>query len=112
MIEATSFGPACPQPAGSAEPPLSFTNFTVASEDCLNLNIVRPSLAVGETAKLPVLVWIHGGSFWFNSNQEITNQPDGLILQSIDNETPIIHVALNYRLGGELWLNFYTLDDY
>jgi hypothetical protein len=30
---------------------------------------------------------------------EPTHQPDGLVLQSINNETPIIHVAMNYRLG-------------
>jgi carboxylesterase type B len=64
--------------------------------DCLNLNIVRPS---GSHSKLPVLIWLHGGSFFFNSNQEITSQPDGLVLRSVEIGTPIIHVSINYRLG-------------
>ncbi|KAJ8606464.1 hypothetical protein MRB53_040923 [Persea americana] len=99
IIDVTSYGHICPQPPYSVFPPLSFTNTSDISEDCLNLNIVRPNDTVS-ASKLPVLVWIHGGSFWFNSNREITNNPDGLILQSIENKTPIIHVALNYRLGG------------
>ena len=32
----------------------------VVSEDCLTLNVVRPS-GVGPNTKLPVAVWIHGG---------------------------------------------------
>ncbi|KAL2272930.1 hypothetical protein FJTKL_05690 [Diaporthe vaccinii] len=45
------------------------------------------------------MVWIHGGSFWSGQNGEITVAPDGLILESVENELPIVHVALNYRLG-------------
>jgi carboxylesterase type B len=30
---------------------------------------------------------------------EPTHQPDGLVLQSIENGYPVIHVAMNYRLG-------------
>lgn len=71
-IDATKYGPGCPQPSTSAEPPISFTNPAIISEDCLNLNIVRPN-STTKDSKLPVLLWIHGGSFWFNSNQEITN---------------------------------------
>jgi len=32
------------------------------SEDCLTINVVRPA-GLNSTAKLPVLVWIYGGSF-------------------------------------------------
>jgi carboxylesterase type B len=32
----------------------------IVSEDCLTLNVVRPS-GIGSNAKLPVGVWIHGG---------------------------------------------------
>jgi len=32
------------------------------SEDCLTINIVRPA-GLNSTARLPVLVWIYGGSF-------------------------------------------------
>ncbi|CAO2651475.1 Nn.00g040450.m01.CDS01 [Neocucurbitaria sp. VM-36] len=45
------------------------------------------------------MVWIHGGSFWGGSNVEPTTAPDGLVRQSVENGLPIIHVAMNYRLG-------------
>lgn len=69
------------------------------SEDCLNLNVVRPN-DTEPGSKLPVMVYVHGGSFWVGSNQEATTNPDGLVLQSIEAQIPIIHVAINYRLGG------------
>lgn len=116
VIDATIPGIACPQPLGSSSPPLSQGNVTKVSEDCLNLNIVRPKL--NEThafQKLPVMVWIHGGkpkpfaaidladrwagSFWWGSNMEPTFKPDGLVRQSVEGGHPVIHVAMNYRLG-------------
>ncbi|KAH7021436.1 Alpha/Beta hydrolase protein [Microdochium trichocladiopsis] len=97
-VEATNYGPSCPQSLGTSSPPLAQGNITQVSEDCLNLNVARPK---GTTAKdkLPVLVWIHGGSFWAGSNAEPTTRPDGLILESVANGIPVMHVAMNYRLG-------------
>ncbi|KAF1968472.1 alpha/beta-hydrolase [Bimuria novae-zelandiae CBS 107.79] len=102
VVDATKPGPACPQPLGQWNAPLTLLNVTKEgiSEDCLNLNIVRP----GEDTMyppngLPVMVWIHGGSFWVGSNMEPTHEPDGLVRNSVDEGTPIIHVAINYRLG-------------
>ncbi|KAL7950437.1 Alpha/Beta hydrolase protein [Trichoderma barbatum] len=77
---------------------MSLTNVTYISEDCLNLNIVRPK-GTKPNALLPVMVYIHGGSFWAGQNSEITTAPDGLILESVKNELPIMHVSMNYRLG-------------
>ncbi|EPS43629.1 hypothetical protein H072_2399 [Dactylellina haptotyla CBS 200.50] len=66
------------------------------SEDCLNLNIVRP---VGYShTKLPVLVWIHGGAF---KNGGSSNPPYNLTFivdESIKIGKPIIAVSINYRL--------------
>jgi carboxylesterase type B len=39
------------------------------------------------------------GSFWWGSNMEPTFKPDGLVQQSVAGEHPVIHVAMNYRLG-------------
>jgi carboxylesterase type B len=60
VIDATKPGVACPQPFGQLYPPLGLGNITEVSEDCLNLNLVRPILN-DSTEKLPVMVWIHGG---------------------------------------------------
>jgi carboxylesterase type B len=96
-IYATDSGPACPQPLGQLSPPLALVNITEVSEDCLTLNIARP----GQTGygPLPVMVWIHGGSFWYGTKNEPSTNPDGLIRQSVENGLPVMHVAINYRLG-------------
>ncbi|KZM21247.1 uncharacterized protein EKO05_0011515 [Ascochyta rabiei] len=100
VVDATKPGIACPQPLGKSSPPLGQGNVTRVSEDCLNLNIVRPRLNdTSGHGKLPVMVWIHGGSFWWGSNMEPTFQPDGLVQQSVEGGNPVIHVAMNYRLG-------------
>ncbi|TPX14715.1 uncharacterized protein E0L32_005110 [Thyridium curvatum] len=98
VIKARSYGPACPQQTGVWSGPLSLSPVNDISEDCLNLNIARPKGTLPDS-HLPVIVWIHGGSFWTGMNAEITTRPDGMILQSVENGTPIIHVAMNYRLG-------------
>ncbi|KAI1470940.1 alpha/beta-hydrolase [Daldinia caldariorum] len=98
IIDALSYGPACPQPLGNELFPLGFTDTTEISEDCLNLNVIRPKSLCPED-RLPVLVWIYGGGFWSGQNREITNAPDGMILESVANGLPIIHVTMNYRLG-------------
>lgn len=33
------------------------------------------------------------------SKDELTTQPGGLIVESVNNDLPVIHVSLNYRLG-------------
>jgi len=100
-VDATKPGPACPQSLGMLYAPIGLGNITKISEDCLNLNIARPK-KFDAGKKLPVMVWIHGGSFWWSSNNEPTTAPDGLIAQSVRNGEPIIHVAMNYRLGCRL----------
>jgi carboxylesterase type B len=98
LVDATALGTACPQPLGQLNKPLGLANITEVSEDCLNLNIARPASS-GSSELLPVMLWIHGGSFWYGVNHEPTTAPDGLILQSVANGLPVMHVAINYRLG-------------
>ncbi|EOA83493.1 hypothetical protein ACJQWK_00331 [Exserohilum turcicum] len=100
VIDGTKPGPACPQSLGQLFAPLGLDNITSTSEDCLNLNIARPTAKDRQgKGPLPVLVWIHGGSFWWASNNEPTTAPDGMIKESVKNGSPIMHVAMNYRLG-------------
>ena len=59
VVDATAAGAWCPQGLGG--PPLPFTSpITNVSENCLSLRIARPS-GIDSSAKLPVLVYIHGG---------------------------------------------------
>ena len=61
IIDSTRPGAWCPQATGELFPFSSF--ITNISENCLSLRISRPANSkVG--AKLPVLVWIHGGMHW------------------------------------------------
>ncbi len=61
------------------------------SEDCLYLNVKTPSL--DKTAKLPVMVWIHGGDHQDGSAAEIFY--DGNAIP----EKGVVFVSINYRLG-------------
>lgn len=74
------------------------------SEDCLYLNIFVPTCE-GKFCgkKLPVFVYIHGGSF-ISLSSSSTKLYDGKILASLGK---IIVVTLNYRLGlfGFLYAN-------
>ncbi|KAL7035670.1 hypothetical protein ACKWTF_008499 [Chironomus riparius] len=68
------------------------------SEDCLYLNVFSPLHAAVQEKKLPVLVFIHGESFEWNSG----NPYDGSVLASY---ADMIVVTLNYRLGILGFLN-------
>ncbi len=107
VITATSYGPSCPQPLGTYAPPITLGNITEISEDCLNLNVARPRDTKAES-RLPVMVYIHGGGFWASDNHDPNTLPDGLILESVQNGLPVIHVAMNYRLGCESLLSTHT----
>jgi para-nitrobenzyl esterase len=72
-------------------------NSTVGSEDCLYLNVWRPATA---TEKLPVIVFVHGGS----NITGYTADPvyDGAMLAKTANT---VVVTVNYRLGVLGFLN-------
>ena len=69
----------------------------VGSEDCLYLNIWRPA---GDATRLPVIVFIHGGS----NISGYTADPmyDGAALAA---KAGAVVVTVNYRLGIFGWLN-------
>lgn len=95
-VDATFPGAACPQ-VSQAMPPF-FAETPNMSEDCLNLRIARPSLTRSD-AKLPVVVWLHGGGVVKGSAYDPHTDPQKLIEHSIAISKPIIFVALNYRLS-------------
>ncbi|KAL0569341.1 hypothetical protein V5O48_012623 [Marasmius crinis-equi] len=70
------------------------------TEDCLTLNIFRPSITNGggyNGESLPVLFWIHGGAWVIGSAGRYNGSR--LVSQSIARGTPVLFVAANYRLG-------------
>jgi para-nitrobenzyl esterase len=83
--DATQFGADCVQ--RSFQP-----GVTTSSEDCLFINVWRPA-DVAADAKLPVMVWIHGGAFVFGSGAQSTFSGEPFTRQDV------ILVTLNYRLG-------------
>ena len=85
--DATKYGPDCMQnPLPGIQP-----GSRPMSEDCLTLNVWTPKPAKG--AKLPVMVWIHGGGFVGGSGT--LPETDGGLLATRD----VVIVSFNYRLG-------------
>jgi para-nitrobenzyl esterase len=80
--QARDFGAICPQPKTTRTAALK------QSEDCLTLNVWAP-----QGTKLPVMVWIYGGSF--RTGGSAMHIYDGTDLA----KHGVIVVSFNYRLG-------------
>ena len=87
--DAVEFGPRCVQP--EVEQGFYAMEPQPTAEDCLYLNVWTTSLA--EDAKLPVMVWIHGGAFLMGSGSETIYHGDRLA------QDEVVVVTVNYRLG-------------
>ena len=68
------------------------------SEDCLTLNIVRPSGYEGQ--ELPVAVWIYGGGWFEGTSLDPRYNLSFIVEQSVKINKPIIGVSINYRLSA------------
>jgi para-nitrobenzyl esterase len=91
--EALAFGNHCPQFAspfaGVADVPDGAVS---GDEDCLYLNVYAPRTEGPDTAKRPVMLWIHGGG---NVIGLADFYDGGRLAQSQD----VVVVTVNYRLG-------------
>lgn len=91
VLNATDHGPVCPQPEGKH-------TRDQMSEDCLYLNVIVPANVTQKT--LPVLVYIHGGSFKSNSgNIDSFYGPEFFVKRGI------IYVSMNYRFVYLVFFN-------
>ncbi|MET0341248.1 MAG: carboxylesterase family protein [Polyangiales bacterium] len=85
QFDARNYGSICPQEL----PVLGLDGRS--NEDCLRVNVWAPRTA--PAAKLPVMVYIHGGSFNMGSGGD---QYDG---QKLASAGTTVMVTINYRLG-------------
>ncbi|MDT9698920.1 carboxylesterase family protein [Streptomyces sp. P17] len=91
--DAGAFGPTAPKPPYSEAFAQYLSDPVVAGDDCLNLNVWTPE--PGPSARLPVMVWLHGGALTRGSSGVPVYDGrhfarDGVVL-----------VSVNYRLGVE-----------
>ncbi|WP_374009828.1 carboxylesterase/lipase family protein [Leifsonia sp. LS-T14] len=96
VAEAVRFGPAAPQrpnpsvPLAPGEP-----GGPRMDEDCLFLNVVRPSAAPADGRPRPVMVWLHGGAYALGASSQLVYRGDRLVVDG-----DVVLVTLNYRLGA------------
>ncbi|HMJ57310.1 MAG TPA: carboxylesterase/lipase family protein [Polyangiaceae bacterium] len=93
--DATMFGPSCMQKASI------LGDATATSEDCLSLNVYTPDPS--PAAKLPVMVFIHGGGYTLGGSSTY----DGRLLSQ---KGPVVVVTINYRLGAFAFFAHPELD--
>jgi para-nitrobenzyl esterase len=94
--DATRFGPRCSQQGNFAPRGPGGAAAAVApmpsSEDCLTLNVWTP--AKSDSARLPVMVWIHGGGFTIGTGASPRSSGEMLAGRGA------VVVTFNYRLGA------------
>lgn len=83
-----SFGPSCPQPLQQGT---FYLDVGPMAEDCLYLNVWTP--AESSEDRLPVMVWIHGGSFETGSGSMQVYNGGNLATKGV------VVVTINYRVG-------------
>jgi para-nitrobenzyl esterase len=101
--DATKFGPTVPKGSYPPQYAVLFPEENIPGENCLNLNVWTPSPANNGAAGLPVLVWIHGGSFMNGSSS--VGAYDGATFA----RDGVVCVSINYRLSADGFL--YVSED-
>ncbi|KAH9209483.1 putative extracellular lipase [Leptodontidium sp. 2 PMI_412] len=97
-LNATEYGPMCIQyPLPIPLDPLDITY--AQSEDCLTINVIRPS-GTKTKDKLPVMVYIYGGGFQEGGSSDGRYNMSYMLQNSVQMGEPAIMVSMNYRLQG------------
>ncbi|KAF8931533.1 hypothetical protein BGZ47_011795 [Haplosporangium gracile] len=96
--DATEFGHACTQlpfDGANTTPEQELLILGARqSEDCLYLNVFTPSLKAEKAKGLPVMVYIHGGSFTMLAGSTPIFEPGNVVSRG-----GVVVVTLNYRLS-------------
>ena len=93
--DATAFGPTVPKGDYPPQYRTLFPEVVISGDDCLNLNVWTPDPGA---AGLPVLVWVHGGSFMNGSGS--VGAYDGAAFA----RDGVVFVSINYLLAAEGFL--------
>jgi para-nitrobenzyl esterase len=93
--DATKFGAITPQSQHPMED-MCFSPGTAMGDDCLNLNVWTP---VPGASRLPVFVWIHGGSFQWGTGSGVFYAGENFA------RSGVVCVTINYRLAAAGFLN-------
>jgi para-nitrobenzyl esterase len=95
VFRATTPSPAAPQRTSPVVDLLlqGSEDGMVSSEDCQNLSVTVPA-DVGPDERLPVMVWIHGGSYVLGAGDMPIHDPHDLVA-----EQRVVVVTVTYRLG-------------
>lgn len=97
-FNASSYGPMCINYPVAL--PMDPTDIKYAqSEDCLSLNVVRPTGTTKES-RLPVLVYIYGGGWQEGGTADGRYNTSYMVQSSVQMGQPTIMVTMNYRLSG------------
>lgn len=97
---AKQYGNTCPDPTDAQYG---------MSEDCLSINVIRPAgLSSDECDKLPVAVWIHGGSYQVGTSALPNYNLTYIVQRSVEIGKPIIAASINYRKGA--WGMLYSRE--
>ncbi|CAK7237844.1 hypothetical protein SEUCBS140593_010158 [Sporothrix eucalyptigena] len=103
--DATRFGPLAPQPDGTINFDFGLIQktlpveheITLDEEKCLNLVLTTPKATAD--ARVPVVVFIHGGGFFLGGNAWPQYDVRQLVKLSAEASRPIVGIGINYRLG-------------
>src|SRR5258708_3527073 len=113
--ECFEYGPSCPQVSyeqligapfvPEAESMMGVLGHErVTGEDCLVLNVWTPSL--DETARLPVLVWLHGGGWSIGSASAPLYD-----FSNLCRNNGVVTIGLHHRIGILGFMDVSRLDD-
>ncbi len=92
--DATAFAPMAPQLARTARADAPM----LGGDDCLAVNVWAPTAEPG--ARLPVMVWVHGGGFFRGAASEPLYDGASLARRGV------VLVSVQYRLGIDGFLHF------
>src|ERR1700761_5113884 len=93
--DATSYGPTVPKGDYPPQYAVLFHEVVIYGEECLTLNVWTPDPGA---SGLPVLVWIHGGSF-MNGSGSVAEYNGAAFARD-----GVVCVTINYRLAAEGFL--------